>query len=136
MRTPQEIYDYAMGNDFFGFALQAVIEFLPYRVIKTSLEPGVDAEKWDADVTPLAKESVLKRMQDYAKDFGWDKIQNHRGISANRTITKMSAWAFCLGHDVEALLDGVDYPRTGPRNWLASARCSTCPSPRRGTSSA
>jgi len=47
--------------------------------------------------------------------FGWGKVRNHRGLSADRTILKMKAWLWLLGDDeLEAFAaDYANYPQYG-----------------------
>lgn len=75
------------------------------------LKEDADLSEWKGDVP--SDEIVLEEMKNYMK-FAWDKAQNHRGLSAQRSIQKFSAWCWLLGEDelVEALENGP-YARYG-----------------------
>lgn len=102
MRTAQELYDYVTngpGNDVFGFALEATCEFMPFDVVGERLREGVDKDEWDKGVIELNRENVLARLTEYMATYGWPKCQDHRGISASRTIMKVSAWLYAMEFD-------------------------------------
>lgn len=74
--------------------------------------------KEDADLSSwkeknLSDEIVLEEIKGYM-DFAWDKAIGHRGLSASRSIQKLSAWCWLLVEDelVEAL-DNGPYSRYG-----------------------
>lgn len=50
---------------------------------------------------PIDRALVIEFMRHYSA-FGWTKIENHRGISASRTVDKMRAWCWLLGDEDEA----------------------------------
>lgn len=96
--------------DFFP---EVVIGFLtfnqakPFLNFKTTSEEEV-REKWAADA--LMEETVLAEMKEYMA-FAWGKAQDHRGISANRSVQKMEAWAWLLERDDE--IDWENYSQYG-----------------------
>jgi len=48
--------------------------------------------------TPLTRENIIAQMQDYI-DFAFEKAENQRGISAERSIWKFKQWLWVLEDD-------------------------------------
>jgi hypothetical protein len=113
MRTPEQIVDKIENSaSMFGFEREVWLGYLTFAEAKHFLKKEVKEEDW-GEPKPLTREQVLDDMRSYA-DFGWGKILDHRGISANRTVEKMEAWMWLL-EDEEALawLKKVDYAQYG-----------------------
>ena len=91
------------GKDFFGFVGEVMIRYLPFDLAKPFLKDSVQETDWHPH--GLTDEAVLKEMSDYMT-FAWGKVENHRGLSAGRSIEKMSAWLRVLGND--ELADKLD----------------------------
>lgn len=66
-------------------------------------------------VEPLSDDRVRDEMRQYMAEVGWDKVLGHRGISAGRTVEKMTAWLWLLGDDemVRFAEDDSNYPQYG-----------------------
>lgn len=84
-------------SDFFGFITSDLVHYLSYENAKQFLKPEITEEKW----TPLKRErdSITDQMYEYM-EFAWDKANNCRGLSANRSINHMQAWLWMLGEDL------------------------------------
>jgi len=65
---------------------------------KEFLKETVKKDKWDKKVPKAIKTNIVKEMKEYMK-FAWDKCENHRGISAGRSISKFKAWLWLLEED-------------------------------------
>jgi hypothetical protein len=92
MRTIDEIIEYyrqESKNDPLGFEGQALLPFLSAEQAREFLQEGADLSEWQQ--SPLMFESIVKQMREYM-DFAWDKVLDHRGISASRSVSKMQAW--------------------------------------------
>lgn len=72
---------------------------LPYQRMKEILGNALAESEW----THLARDeaAVKDRMRRYM-DFAWDKANNQRGLSAQRSIVHMSTWLWLLGRDAAA----------------------------------
>jgi len=77
-----------------GFAAEALVEFVPFDDAAAIRNKEVTREEW-GEAKSLTREAVLDVMRDYMT-FAWDKAQNHRGISASRSVTKMQAWIWLM----------------------------------------
>lgn len=100
MRTQEEIVaeiKRAAADELLPFTAEAIIGYLDFEHAKEFLKLEAKAEDWKQD--PLTKEAVLGEMRTYMAEYGWDKALGHRGISANRTVTKMAAWTWLLGDE-------------------------------------
>jgi hypothetical protein len=90
-------------GDPFGFEVGEYVNYLDFEHAAPYLKEGVTAEEWDKHKIPLTKEGILETMQKYFS-FAWEKANNCRGISANRSVMHYYAWIFLLG-DYELLAD-------------------------------
>lgn len=82
-------------EDVFGFAIDVLVGYLDFDHARPFLKQGCTRKTWEGfDKPPPPREAAL----DYLP-FGWEKANNNRGISANRTITKMVEWFWLMGDD-------------------------------------
>ena len=115
MRTQEDIAKLveAKSNQIFSFTPEVLVPYLDFNHAKKFLKPDVTAEQW----TPQAlKDDVIKEeMREYMERIGWDKVEDHRGISAGRTVEKMRAWLWLLGdEEMYAFADDKgNYPQYG-----------------------
>lgn len=109
MRTEQEMVDFIVKSNqeipIFNFQPEVVIQYLSYEKAKQFLKEDCTEEKFKSLGAPAyTRENVFQAMANYMH-YGWLKAQNHRGISANRTIQKMEAYVFLLGDDPSFMRD-------------------------------
>ena len=116
LRTPQEIVERikAKQSQLLNFEPEVLGRFVRHEHIKPLLAEGVTAAEWDEDVTDYTVENVIAQAREYMAAYGWPKALGHRGISAGRTIQKMTAWAW-LACDEKALqiIRDTPYPQYG-----------------------
>lgn len=89
MKTVEEIREHCAKDDdqdMFGFGKQVFQEYLPecYK------------EGHEDKVRELNQEEIQKELIDYL-DFAFGKAIDHRGLSAMRSVIKLSNWAWILG---------------------------------------
>src|SRR5258708_17431040 len=91
-----------------GFTGEALVTFLTFDEAAEVRAKDITAEAW-AETTKLrTREAILAEMTEYMA-FAWGKVENHRSISASRSVTKFKAWVWLLGDpDLTA-----DYPQYG-----------------------
>lgn len=80
--------------DMFGFEWHEYVAHLPFEQAKRYLKEDAKDEEWE--YTPLTREMMLEKMLDYM-EFAWDKANNGRSISANRSIMHYIAWVWMSG---------------------------------------
>lgn len=103
MRTTAEITAHIKRNNaFFDFTGEVLGAYLPYSAWE---EAGLEAAK-GVDVTqitpkPIDHGEIKKEMLDYLS-FAWGKCEDHRGLSAQRSISKLRAWVWLL-EDAESI---------------------------------
>lgn len=116
MRTQDEIVarlKAGVEDDLFGFATDVLLDALDFEHAQPFLKEGVTPEQWnvkrEADgfgrelQFPLLREEDLKAAAlDYLK-FAWSKAQDHRGISAERSVTKLFEFCWLLGLDTQKI---------------------------------
>lgn len=81
----------------FDFSLEDLLEVLPFDRAKPWIKDSVTAEEW-GDASPRTHESIVGRMRDYM-DFAWEKANDERGLSAERSIQHFTGWLWLLGDD-------------------------------------
>lgn len=109
MRTQKEIVDYLNSEDedgIFSFRHEVLVPFLTFENAKPFLKEGVT----DWKCSDLSRDSVLSQMRKYM-EFAWGKVLDHRGLSANRSVSKMKAWRWLLGDSNK--IEWRNYPNYG-----------------------
>lgn len=119
LRTQEEIIERIKWlteeqfRDFFGAARGDLVEFLTFENAKPFLRPDVTEESWNEIRKDATLENIKLAVADYMP-FAWEKANNCRGISAQRSIDHMKAWLWLTGDD-KALddLEAVQYEHYG-----------------------
>lgn len=97
IKTTQEILAYIpLSDDFFGHANEVLCPYLSAEEVKPFCEQDADLSDWKQQ--PLERDTIVAEMAEYMT-FAWEKAQDHRGLSAMRSVTKMQAWLWLLGDD-------------------------------------
>lgn len=94
-------------GDPFNFEVGELVNYLDYDHAKAFLLPTATKEEWDKVHFTHTKEHVLENMKHYY-GFAWDKANNCRGLSANRSLMHYFGWIFLLG-DYEFLAEITDH---------------------------
>ena len=96
-RTQQEILDRIeerKAQDVFGFETNDYIDFLDYEHVQPFLKEGVGKEEWEKVILF----DPLKEIKNYM-EFAWDKANNCRSLSSQRSLMHMMAWIWLNGDD-------------------------------------
>lgn len=110
VRTQEEIQRRLAepGDDFFDFRTEVLVAALDYEHAKPHLKPDTTEAEWEArdkDTETTAREYLT---------FAIGKIEDHRGISAARSVQKLTEYAWLLGRDdVVTAMNAADYPQYG-----------------------
>lgn len=98
-----------LGEDVFGYRRQVLVGALDFEHARPYLADGVTAERWDAE-RYLDLDAAARAYY----DFALTKIENHRGISAARSVVKLGEFAWLLGRDdATAAMDAARYDQYG-----------------------
>lgn len=125
MKTQDEILTRVNAStSLFGFDKEVLVPFLDFEHAKSFLKPEVTKEGWQP--SPLTEEVVKKELADYLQ-FAWDKALNHRGLSAGRSIEKLTEWLWLL--DDEELVTQHQYKNYGVPILLAISKKYELPYP-------
>ncbi len=99
MRTQDEIVariNQRRTNDFLVFEVSEYVDYLDFDHAKPFLKEDVTEEQWaehrSAVTTPI--DAIKNYMA-----FAWDKANDCRGISANRSINHCIAWLWLAEED-------------------------------------
>ncbi len=76
------------SDKIFGWIRESVTDFYP-----AAYKPGHKSK-----CPKLTRKNVIKAMQDYMS-FAWEKANDKRGISANRSIDHFKGWLWLLGDE-------------------------------------
>lgn len=131
LRTMDEVAAHVAEHweQFFDFEGEVCVGYLPYEYASPYVRDGVTAEQWAEDVAPYTEERLRADMAAYM-EFAWGKAENHRGLSASRSVSKIRAWVWLLGD--EAVLHAMDtapYPGYGAPKLAAVCRAYDLPIP-------
>lgn len=83
-------------GDPFGFETNEYLNYLDFEHAKAYLKEDVTTDIWEKSRPAHTREAVIEAMKKY-HDFAWEKANNCRGISANRSIMHYIAWLFVVG---------------------------------------
>jgi hypothetical protein len=116
MKTQEEILDRITAktndaDDFFGFAREVLIMALDFdhASARDLVAAGVTADEW-----PKTTDETLTTGAAEYLEFAIGKIVGHRGISASRSVAKLTEFAWLLGHDdVVTAMGEADYAQYG-----------------------
>jgi hypothetical protein len=113
----------ARMDDFFGFKTEVLASFLDAEHAMEFCKPNADLSDWIVltDVATAGAEYLA---------FAFDKAEDHRGISAERSVEKMTEYAWLQGRDdVVKAMDDAGYARYGVPKLVAYARAFDLPIP-------
>lgn len=94
-RTQDEILariDEIEADDMFGWSRELLISYLDFEHAKAFLRDGVTPDQWEPRTDPRA--DLVAYL-----DFAWEKANGERGISANRSVDKITHWLWLTGDD-------------------------------------
>ena len=100
MKTQEQIVERIKEieeNDFFGYETNDLITYLDFEHAKQFIKEEKQAEleqTWKDDKPKDPAEEIKEYMS-----FAWDKANNCRGLSADRSISHMSAWLWLDGKE-------------------------------------
>lgn len=104
MRTQKEILKrirMIKKSDWMGTQQSDLIGYLSFENAKPYLRDGVKRSDWsdlsESDDDTM-KDMIISEILNYM-EFAWDKANDCRGISANRSLDHMKAWLWLLGYD-------------------------------------
>ncbi len=103
MRTQAEILERieaVKNDDFFGFQRSDLIDYLDFEHAKPYLKDGVSEAQWAEREILEPEQAIL----DYLP-FAWEKANDERGLSANRSMEHMKAWLWLAGDDDVSWID-------------------------------
>lgn len=108
MRTQQQILariTERRNGDPLGFEWPLYLDALTFDNARSFLKP----EATEADWKQNTEDEIRQEAIDYM-DFAWEKANNCRGISANRSIMHYQAWLWLLGEDWgDSLMDDYEF---------------------------
>lgn len=100
--------------DILGISADLIV-YLPYEDAKEFLKPEITEKEYEEKYRKkYTKDTIVKEIKDYML-FALGKAENHRGISASRSIEHMCAWLFLLKDDklLEFAEDDDNYKNYG-----------------------
>lgn len=116
MRTQGEIVERVRASrTMFGFQAEVLVPHLDFEHAREFLKPEMTLEKWEEgeDPSPLTEARAVEDFRKYA-EFAWGKARDHRGLSASRSVEKLSTWTWLLGRDdVLEAVEAVGYAQYG-----------------------
>ena len=117
-RTEDEILEHVehvKDLDFFAVRRCDLWSALPWQTARTRVPilSAIPRKEWEAPDSFIADDDVLvERIIDYIP-FAVDKAENHRGLSANRSVDHFKAWVWLMGDDAWRAIPWENYPQYG-----------------------
>ena len=99
MRTETEIIariNDRIEDDILGFECSEYLPYLSFENAKPFLRSGIQSSDWKQ--LELTEHGIKKTMLDYMP-FAWEKANDRRGISSNRSLSHYVAWLWLSGDD-------------------------------------
>jgi len=98
MKTQDEIVERIrdLKEDFGCWNLEVLIDFIDFEHAKEFLVDDAKGENWKWKPEYLDNDYILEQMREYMT-FAWEKANNCRGISANRSVEKMIQFIWLIG---------------------------------------
>ena len=129
MRTTEEVIariQETLKTDIFGFKASALLELLTFEQAKPFLKEDASPEGWKTCAT---RDQLLGCMREYMA-FAWGKVEDHRGLSAGRSVEKFEAWIWALGDDATlAEFEAAPYAQYGAPQLAVACRAYGFPIP-------
>lgn len=112
-RTQEEIVARFMAaDDAFGWAREVLVQFLGYEHVRPLLNEDIGEAEWEK-LTAVATNDIGQEAREYYA-LALDKIENERGISAERSVVKLTEFAWLMGaDDVLAAMEEAEYTPYG-----------------------
>jgi hypothetical protein len=110
-RSQDEIVERARAAaDIFGSRKAVLVPALDYEHAREFLKAEITEKEWP----PIpSRDKLLADAREYFA-FALGKIRDHRGISASRSVDKLTEFAWLLGRDdVVAAMEAADYSQYG-----------------------
>lgn len=114
MRSEEEIVQrikeiQERGDDLFGVESGNLLVQLEFEEAKPFLRPDVTKEEWQPVTLQASKETAVGYVP-----FAIGKMDDHRGLSAGRSIDHMRGWIWLHGTDAEYKeFDALPYTNYG-----------------------
>lgn len=115
MRTQDEIVNRInerTKEDILDFETGVYIPFLDFEHAKPFLLKGITNEQWVRIYIVNSKENILSEMLGYMP-FAWEKANDCRGISANRSISHFEAWLWLMDDGFLDEFNAIEYEHYG-----------------------
>lgn len=97
------------GDDFFGSRAEVLLSSLDWDDARPYLMPEAVEANWH----PVQGDH-LDEVAAHYYEFALGKIENHRGLSAQRSVDKLTEYAWLLGRDdIVTAMDDADYTNYG-----------------------
>jgi hypothetical protein len=132
MKTQDEIVqkfkEVQAEERFFDFRPDVLASCLDFEHAQEFLKPEVTAEDWATDAW-LDEDRVRQELREYM-EFAWGKVEDHRGLSANRAISKVWAMLWVLEeNEALAAFDAAPFPQYGAPKLRAACEKVGLPMP-------
>ena len=114
MRTQQEIKQRFLDRkekDFLGFEVDEYLMAMSSETLESLRGNGIknDADLSEHEPQWSSNDELLETCRDYMS-FAWDKANDCRGISANRSVGHYIAWLWLLGENqFDDLMDDYEF---------------------------
>ena len=126
MRTQEEIVtrlraELENPSDFFGTGVTDLLEALDWDHGKEFTRDGTTQQEYEQALAGPDEEGLMDIVRKYFP-FALEKADDHRGLSASRSISHFKTWIWILKTDEElAAFEATDYMQYGVPQLLKAA---------------
>ncbi len=121
MKTQTEIVERlkeVKNGSFFGWEWDDYLRFLSFEHAKPFLLSTATPTDWNDDYKEPTSENILKLMLGYMP-FAFEKANNCRGISSNRSIAHYESWLWLLDDDFLKEFNAIEYEHYGKEKLIS-----------------
>lgn len=113
-RSQEEIRDRYLAAepfDLFGWVGEVLLPYMDHATVSPYLKTGITAEQWEEVKEGLGDVGTVA--EEYYR-FALTKIEDRRGISAERSVIKLREYAWLMGQDdVVTRMDEIPFTKYG-----------------------
>lgn len=129
MKTQEQIVQKIKESDsVFGFDREVLLTALDYNYAHEFLKEKTTPADWARLGYPYSEEMLREELTKYM-EFALDKAASHRGLSASRSVDKISMWAWLLDDDAYEKVEAAGYENYGVPKLRAACEAFGIPFP-------
>lgn len=129
MKTQEQIVQKVKASEsLFGFDREVLITALDFEHAKEFVGEDMTKAEWGRLGYPRSEKKLREELVEYLP-FALDKADAHRGLSASRSVDKVSMWAWLLDDNAYEKVEAAGYENYGVPKLRAACEAFGIPFP-------